>query len=67
MSWGTFHDLRSTFVTVCLSDLKIPQQLVMEWVGHATNKMNDHYFDPTSNLLHSDVREKMDNFDQFAV
>jgi integrase len=63
-----FHFTRSTFITVCIAELKIPQQLVMKWVGHATMSMNDHYFDQTQDdvLLDDETREAMDSLDEAA-
>ena len=58
---GRFHSFRHFFCSRCANE-NMPQQMVMEWIGHADSEMVRHYY----HLHDRESREKMNQFNLFG-
>lgn len=52
---GRLHSFRHYFISMCAAN-KIPERVVMEWVGHADSAMTRHYF----HLHDEEAKRQMD-------
>jgi integrase len=58
---GRFHSFRHFFCSQCANQ-NIPQQMVMEWVGHADSEMVRHYY----HLHDTEARNRMNQLNLFG-